>query len=281
MPERHEAAADSYGLKGVCMGGDSRVTRISRLLSALEAEYDRGRDVVRLVELSTAAKIPLTTTYRLVGELCMHRIVERVSDGYRLGSRLFELGERALPVRNLRDTALPYLADLGRLTDSATHLGILRSSDILFIAKVANQHHRWIPTKVGGRAPAKCTALGKAILAHGGGHEMCNFTDVACETDDTTSSAEIEEFRRTLAEVRGRGYAIDRGSTAKELGCVATPVRICGEVVAAVSCSMELHRLRPERLAPALQAATEAIARSLTPTPTGPSIRPVPTLLSR
>jgi DNA-binding IclR family transcriptional regulator len=244
------------------MTGDSRVTRISKLLSALQAQHERGRGEVRLIELSTATSIPLTTTSRLINEMCHHRIVERVSGGYRLGTWLFELGECALQADGLRDVALPYLTDLCRSTNSATHLGILHAGEVLYIAKITSAEYYWIPTKVGGRAPAKHTALGIALLANGCAFAAQSFANVNPDSE-VIAPPEPDKLRQVLAEVRHRGYAIDRGATVKDMGCVAMPVRVHGEAVAAVSCSIALDRFRPELLTPALHSITEAIGRGL------------------
>jgi DNA-binding IclR family transcriptional regulator len=247
------------------VSSDSRVTRISKLLNALATGYDCDRRVMRLVDLSNVSGIPLTTTYRLVTELSAYRIVERDTDGYRLGSRLFELGERALPESRVRDTALPYLADLARLTDSATHMAVLDGDDVLFIAKVAKWEDALLQTAVGGRIPAIAPALGRVLLAHQRPHAGPSMKGLDLGSGRVPSVARLDcgELRRSLADIRARGYATDRGQTAAGVGCVAMAIKVAGEAVAAVSCSVKLADLQPERYVPLLRSITVAISRSL------------------
>lgn len=229
------------------MAGDSRVMRVDKVLGALEAEHVRGSEFVRLVDLAAAADLPVSTTYRLLSELCSSRFVERHDNGYRLGSRLFELGERALPMRKLRDTALPFLADFSRSTDSAMHLGILCDTEVLIVARMAGLRHQRISVSIGDRLPARSHAIGMAILAH---------------ADPRTIVGPVNLWK-ALSEIRRSGYAVDRSGSSGSVGCLAMPIRAGGAAVAAVSCSMESYRMRPELLAPAMHSVVVAISRSL------------------
>ena len=76
-------------------------------------------------------------------------------------------------------------------------------------------------------------------------------------------------FRREIARIRQRGYAIDDGESSLDLRCVAVPVRDATDrTIAAISVSDEADRMDPDRqeaLRIALQSAATIIQRKLSP----------------
>ena len=61
--------------------------------------------------------------------------------------------------------AQPFLHELHRATGLVVHLAVLDGSDVVYLEKIAGGLGAAIPTRVGGRQPAHCTAVGKALLA--------------------------------------------------------------------------------------------------------------------
>ena len=57
------------------------------------------------------------------------------------------------------------LHELHRATGLVVHLAVPDTSDVVYLEKVGDRMASAIPTRVGGRHPAHCTAVGKAILA--------------------------------------------------------------------------------------------------------------------
>ena len=60
--------------------------------------------------------MPLTTANRLVGELTKQRMLDKPDDGFRLGTRLFKLGEHILRERRLRPMLRCRMEDLYEVT---------------------------------------------------------------------------------------------------------------------------------------------------------------------
>jgi DNA-binding IclR family transcriptional regulator len=95
--------------------------------------------------------------------------------------------------------------------------------------------HSW----VGKRSPAHCSSMGKALLAGLPAAEIdarYPGTRLEARTDRTITGT--GELKRHLAQVRERGYAVDRGELEPHLCCVAGPVfDRTGAVVASISVS--------------------------------------------
>jgi DNA-binding IclR family transcriptional regulator len=102
-------------------------------------------------------------------------------------------------------------------------------------------------SRVGGRAPAYCTGVGKVLLAYENPQAVKEYflkRKLQRYTDTTiTSFAKLDS---ELASVRSKGYALDRGEHESEVRCVATPIfDMKGEVIAAVSISGPASRMEP------------------------------------
>ncbi len=127
--------------------------------------FDMGEQVLTLGELSQRANLPKSTVHRLVEQLRAIGWVERDhSNGYRVGMRLFELGGLAMQRNQLRDTAFPHLHALATTTGLAVQLGVLDRGEVVYLERIVLGGFT-LPTRLGGRMPAYCTGLGKAMLA--------------------------------------------------------------------------------------------------------------------
>src|SRR4029450_1341231 len=78
-------------------GGRSVLEGAFGLLGAVERAGEAS-----LTQLAAQCGLPKTTTYRLLEQLMELRAVERSGAGYRLGSRLFRLGQAWQPYPGLR-----------------------------------------------------------------------------------------------------------------------------------------------------------------------------------
>ncbi len=102
--------------------------------------------------------------HRLANQLCAVGWLERNSGGYRVGLKLLELGSVALQRTGLREAAFKHLHSLALRTGLVVHLGILDHGEVVYLDRVTTTRVS-LPTRVGGREPAYCTALGKVLLA--------------------------------------------------------------------------------------------------------------------
>ncbi|MPY81470.1 MAG: helix-turn-helix domain-containing protein, partial [Actinophytocola sp.] len=142
-------------------GPKSVLARALTILTSFEASDAE----MSLAELTRRTGLPKPTVHRLVVELSSWGILERTQTGICLGMRLFELGQLAPAQRDLREAALPYLEDLWAATRATVHLAVLDDLEVVYIEKLAGRGGPELPSRVGGRMPTYCTAVGKALLA--------------------------------------------------------------------------------------------------------------------
>lgn len=220
---------------------------------------------LRLGSLAARAGQPRSTTHRLVRMLVSSGVATQNADGtYALGLRLLELGRRAVAGTDLRATAIPVLRELRDRTGETAHLGIADGDEVVYLEKVESRHAVRMTSEVGGRNPAHCTALGKAILSQRPPETRCPRT-LPSRTDRTHTTARA--LAHDLRRVRQRGYAIDDEENEPGLRCVAAPVLdAAGHPVAAVSISGPTIRITADNVRYFGQAvifAAASISRAL------------------
>ncbi len=214
-------------------GSDGGRTVLGRIAAIMDA-FDMGEPVLTLGELSQRSNLPKSTAHRLVEQLRAIGWLERDhSNNYRVGMRLFELGGLAQQRNQLRDTAFPHLHGLATRTGLAVQLGVLDRGEVVYLERIVVGDFT-LPTRLGGRMPAYCTGLGKAMLAY---DEVAADEVLASSLPSRTASTitEPDALRANLDEVRSLGVARDVNEAYDGLVCVAAPIRNSGRAIAAVS----------------------------------------------
>src|ERR1700760_1600806 len=133
------------------------IDRVSLVLDAFD-----GPGRLTLAQVVRRTGLPRSSAHRMLERLVQLRWLRRSGRDYELGMRLVELGSLAVHQDRLVRAAAPLLSELHRATGLAVHLAALHAPDVVYLEKVGD---RTLPTRVGSRQPAHCTAVGKAILA--------------------------------------------------------------------------------------------------------------------
>ena len=242
-----------------------KVQVLDRALAALGILANSSSDC-SLAELCSALGLHKSTVHRIMMVLEQQRIVVKNADTgrYRLGLRLFELGSRAIDGLDLRGRARPYLNRLQETFGETVFFCILDEGQVFYMEKVESQRSVRTACTVGSRAPAYCTAVGKAMLAELPDAEVSGIVrrwGLKPITANTITS--MAALKAELRAVRERGYAIDDEEKEEGLRCVGAAVHAhSGKLVAAMSISGPAFRMTKERIPEVGRALLQA-ARDL------------------
>ena len=251
---------------GASSAGDGSLdSSVGKALALLDALACTSRNT-GVTELARMVGVPKSTAFRLLAFLAQSGLVERQGTDYRLGRRLFELGSLVAEFkpRSIRDSALPYLEDLYELTHETVHLGILDGTDVLYLEKIYGHEAVMSPSRVGGRLPAHCVGLGKAMLAYSPSETLDAVITTGLPPLTPYSIIYAQLLREALKEIRQQGVAFDREEAKLGLTCVAAPVLGAnGYAVAAVSVSGPTYRFDPARFVPAVRDAANGVSSEI------------------
>jgi DNA-binding IclR family transcriptional regulator len=219
---------------------------------------------VSLAELGRRTGMPKGTLHRIAGDLVLAGLLDRSGNGYRLSGKLFELGMRASVERGLVEVATPFMEDLYELTHETVHLGIREGAEVMYVAKIGGHRQALSPSRVGGRMPLHCTAIGKVLLAHAPETMIreCLARPLARRAPRTLTAPGV--LRGQLEQILRRGIGYEFEESAVGIVCVAAPVLSPdGEIAAAVSITGPVTRFDPQRQAGRLRAAAAGIQATL------------------
>ncbi len=246
-----------------------RVQVLDRAVEILDLLGSCQEDM-SLAELCAALKLHKSTVHRLTMALERHRLVEKNAESgrYRLGLKLAELGSKALAALSLRDRARPHLARLVHETDETVHLCILDDCHVVFIEDLEPQRSvRSVPS-AGRRAPAYCTAVGKAMLAalpEADLHARLRRMELKPRTKRTIITPAA--LKSDLRSVRVRGYAVDDEENDPGVRCVGAAVYdLQGRMAAGISVSGPAFRITKAKVAEVarhVSGAAVALSREL------------------
>ncbi|OMB93535.1 IclR family transcriptional regulator [Mycobacterium colombiense] len=253
------------------------IDRISLVLDAFD-----GPGRLTLAQIVRRTGLPRSSAHRMLERLVQLRWLRRNGRDYELGMRLVELGSLAVHQDRLVRAAGPLLGELHRATGLVVHLAVLDGADVVYLEKIGDQMAGVIPTRVGGRQPAHCTAIGKAILAYEGedAHRTGQVGPQARLTKYSISTT--PQLAAELAKVRAHGVAFEREESLLGFGCVAAPIGGPGEAVAAVSVCGPMNRMRfDQRLAAPVRMTAMGIWRNVEDGPqrVAPTLQPLRPLL--
>ncbi|QFU92490.1 IclR family transcriptional regulator [Amycolatopsis sp. YIM 10] len=237
----------------------SMVERMTLILDLFERPQTR----LTLEEVARRTRLPRSTAHRILEQLARVRWLNHTTVGYRLGERSLGLGGREIGHSALRAAAAPKLHELAVRTELVVHLAVLDGTEVYYLDKIGGRSAVDVPSRVGARAPAHCTALGKAMLA------WLTPELVDAEYRDGVgrrtphSIGELGTLHRDLCRVRDRnGVAFERGECFPSIACVGVALPGPEDPVGAISLVGDLDRPL-DALVPLLIRAARAISDEL------------------
>lgn len=223
----------------------NKAMRILDLFSLTRPEWSVS-EAARVLEL------PKSTTSELMSGLAEERLLNRmaVRGRYRLGWRLFELGQTMLDTTEFRLDARRVMEELVYSWGETVHLAVLDDVQAVYIEKL--QPHPAVKieiTRSGARLPAHASGVGKVLLAYSDWERVATlFEDQGMPALTPDTICTLEDLKDELEQVRMRGYAYDHEEIMVGLCCVAAPIYDSrGEVISAVSFSVPAYRFHPKQ----------------------------------
>ncbi|MFE5706786.1 IclR family transcriptional regulator [Rhodococcus koreensis] len=215
-------------------------------LVVLEALHEKPRTQAELVEDLGMNRL---TTYRVLRTLEVHRMVDQdpVSGRYSLAVKLWEYGVEFLANSGLRPKVEgPALELRGRWGDTV-HVAVYDSGSVVYIHKLDGTEALRSYTALGGRAPARCVATGKALLAFQSETEVKRQITASLPAFTAATIQDEEILRRELEAIRAAKVAVNRGEWRAGVGGIASPILTSdGSAIGALGISGPVDRILDE-----------------------------------
>lgn len=231
------------------MKSDTVIQSVDRALRIIDCFCGNAIEL-GISEIAEKMELSKSTVFGLVNTLAMNGYLEQNEENkkYRLGIKLFELGNLVGSRMDLRKAAFPYCRKLSEDYKQGVHLAVRSGDEMIYIDKIDVPGLSIAYSYVGKRAQMYCTGVGKAILAYLPEEELKQYlehTELKAMTPHTITDS--DELQKELEQIRSRSFAMDDEEVEEGLKCVAAPIFDWrGAPVAAISSSGMASRMTDE-----------------------------------
>jgi DNA-binding IclR family transcriptional regulator len=238
------------------------VASVARALVILDELRDSEHGL-GVNELARRIDVNASTASRLLATLESAGLVQRDGHGpYRLGLTLVTLANRVLARLDLQALARPLLVRLTDLTGETSTLSLPGEREAITVDSAPSRSSVVSMARLGQPSIAHATAVGKVMLAFGGGRLPRERDLVPLTTRTITDRAELAAEVRA---VRERGYGTVFGERDVDVNAIAAPVfDRTGQLAAILGLQGPASRLEdPARLLASLLAVARALTEAL------------------
>ena len=245
------------------------IPSLVRSVKVLELLAQR-KAALNLTEIADQTGFPKSTLYRILTTLQQQQCVvfnER-DKTYRLGVKLWELGNAFLDQTDLYSAAVPHMKELANTCEESVFLGVLNEAHVIYVRRIESPKSVMAVRKLGQRAPAYCTATGRAMLAllpTEKRDRLLESQELKAYSANTVTGQ--RELRQRLDQVRMERVAVVDGEYNPELLCIASPVlNETGHPVASITVAMlstQSHKERIQTVSKQVHQTAESLSREL------------------
>ena len=199
-----------------------------KTLSVLDAlDVTRANGHSRLGDIAERAELPKSTVHRILRRLVERGYARAEGDGrYVLGPRVLTMAGAMLHSFDAVAVVGTLLRELHADVGHTVHFAMLVDDEAVYLEKLVDPDLPYqFASRVGGRIPLHCTAIGKALLAAmapDDALELVSRRELVRRTPRTVVTPAA--MRAELAQVRERGFAIDDEENERNIRCTGAAV---------------------------------------------------------
>jgi IclR family acetate operon transcriptional repressor len=198
---------------------------VDRVVAILEL-FQGGKELT-MSEVARATELSESTVFRYLGALAGHGwLVAERSGSYRLGMRLFQLGQGAVANFDIGRISQPYMESLLSEYGETVNFAIFQSDAVVVIKSLESPSAIRRGSGVGERDYMFSSGLGKSILTCLPIDEVIRLqTQIEMQQLTEHSIMNLDDLLDDLRTARARGYSLDDEESELGLTCVAVAIR--------------------------------------------------------
>jgi len=240
---------------------DYYIESIRRAIQVLNS-FTLKESELSITELSKRLNLHKSTIHRIVVTLEDEGLItkDQVSQKYRLGIKLFELGYIVKKNIEIRNYALPIMRELAQKTKESIDLNIILDRKRVSIEKIESLHDVRQVIQLGKSLPLYCGGSGKALLAFLADEEIDKIIQkerfIPFGPNTITEPIKLKE---RLKKIRRKGYAVSFEERVLGSASIGVPILdYTGRVVASLSISGPITRFTKQKITAFVSLAKQA-----------------------
>ena len=229
---------------------ESGTGTLGKAMDVLEAVAS-AKSPLRFKDLLATVDQPRGTLHRQITNLIDEGLLQVNADhSYALGLRLLKFASNAWAGNRFREIAEPHLQMLHEKVGETIHLGVLQGVEVIYLDKVESRQSVRMHSQIGNASPAFCTGVGKAAMSLLSDEELEErIARVRFHTYTPNTLRDADAFRREIADIREKGYALDREEHEAGIHCIAAPVTsLERSFYAGISITAPVYRIGMDQL---------------------------------
>lgn len=207
-----------------------------------------SEEPVTLAHLAEGSLLPRPTAYRILQTLVsLGYAAQTETSSYYLTGKIESLAGNGR-YRDLKLAALPAMERIYRKFNETVNLGVLHGTRVHYVHVLETTRPLRMMVQPNAVDQFYSTAIGRAIAAFLPEQErsaVVNAVDLRPATPQTVNSR--ADLARILDETRERGWAAESEETTVGVTCLGVPVLRDGYPLGAISITVPVSRLTPER----------------------------------
>ena len=200
------------------------ISTLAKGLRVIEILSDEKE--ISVSKLSQISGLNRTSSHRFLSTLTELGYVARLENAnYRLTLKILAIGMKLANKLEVSRIARPHMRRIQSMFSETVNLGLWDGESIIHLDKIDSREILRLDCDIGTLAPAYCTSLGKAVLAHLPPEELDTYlqtVELKRYTPNTITSR--KKLLRELKEVKENGFALDREELVVGLQCVGVPI---------------------------------------------------------
>lgn len=249
--------------------GDGPLRSVAIAMAVLDCFGDEAE--LGPTKVAQRLGVAKSTACRMLGALASGGLLERSSSGrYRLGLRLFEIGQLAVDRLMLREVALPVLGELREVLRETVQLALPVGADVLYVdrlesANVGTMFH----TELYRRGSGHSSSAGKAMAAVNPAMARAILERGFVRRTPFTIVDPVR-YRQVLRQVRIDGYAASREEHTLGMSSIAAPIvltrgerRIAVAAISVVGSTSRILGLRKVAVTQNVRRAAATVSATL------------------
>lgn len=233
------------------------IQSVTHALDVLE-ELAKGPGEIGVTELSKRLKLHKNNVFRLLATLELRGFVDqnRITEDYRLGAKLLQLGQAYRMHSSLVGRATPILRALSEEIAETVSLATYQNDVIQYPVSFESKRPVRVTAREGMSFTAKSCAVGRLLTAQ--------LPDAVLSEILSANTPQDAAIKSQLMDLRSSGQIIDRGASEADVVSVSRIVKDgSGMAVAAIEIVAPQYRAKPESFIAALDDAATKLSHAL------------------